>query len=111
MKTQRTIIDLTDDFDGSDGAETVEFAFDGVRYEIELSDVNRKEMYETLAPYVDRARRVGGRKPARAKAKAKPKTNGDAAEVRAWAGVNGVEVPERGRIPASVRKQYEAASR
>jgi hypothetical protein len=33
----------------------------------------------------------------------------DAAAVRVWAQSNGFEVPDRGRIPGTVREAYEAA--
>lgn len=36
--------------------------------------------------------------------------NSDAAIIRKWAEENGIAVPARGRIPAEVRSQYEAAN-
>lgn len=38
-----------------------------------------------------------------------PRAASDAAVIRAWARENGVDCPDRGRIPAPVREQYEAA--
>lgn len=45
--------------------------------------------------------------PTKKKPSARP--DGEAAKIRAWAQENGVEVPGRGRVPDSVRKQYDAA--
>lgn len=108
MQKRVTLIQKTDDFDGSLDAETVPFAFDGVRYEIELSEANQKEMRELLAPYIERARVVG----TKARAKAKPRRGQPKpAVVRAWAAENGIEVPATGRISKDVMEQYKAAQK
>ncbi len=98
---------MTDDLDGSPAAETVMFGFDGVTYEIDLSERNRARLQQDLAPYVaagrlvsrSRRRSGSGRQPA-------PRT--DRAAVRAWAKDNGMKVSERGRISAEILSQYEA---
>lgn len=56
---KQTITKLIDDLDGGDAAETVEFALDGVRYEIDLSAVNVKQIRELLTRYVDAGRKQG----------------------------------------------------
>src|SRR5688500_20389900 len=61
---QRTVIRLVDDLDDAeivDGGETVNFALDGRRYEIDLTDDHANEMRATLNRYVRAARKVGGR--------------------------------------------------
>lgn len=64
---------LKDDFDGSyTNVETVEFAYRGTSYEIELSDRNAAEFDAVMARYIDAGRKVKRRK----KAAAKPATNG-----------------------------------
>jgi hypothetical protein len=35
---QRTVVSLVDDLDGTEANETVEYALDGVIYEIDLND-------------------------------------------------------------------------
>lgn len=59
-----TIIKLTDDIDGGNAEETVEFSLDGKVYEIDLSRKNANALRKVLQPYVDVARsggRSGGR--------------------------------------------------
>ncbi len=99
---------VTDDLDGSAGAETVTFSFDGVTYEIDLSKENRDRMNRTFAPFVKAGRRVprGARgRPARGTAG----VLADRAMVRAWAKQAGLAVSERGRISAEVMRRYEAS--
>src|SRR4051812_8592513 len=59
---QRVNVVLVDDIDGSDAAETVSFALDGVDYEIDLSDEHANELREAISLYVGHARRTGGRR-------------------------------------------------
>ena len=62
-----TTVTVVDDLDGSEAAESVEFALDGVAYEIDLSEDNAEKLRDALAGYVAGARRVtGGRRAARA---------------------------------------------
>jgi hypothetical protein len=46
---------ITDDLDGSHGAEPVQFAWDGVTWEIDLSEANRRKLEEALRPFLDKA--------------------------------------------------------
>jgi hypothetical protein len=111
-----TTVTLVDDLDGSEAAESVAFALDGVSYEIDLSEENAEKLREALAGYVAGARRVDGtRRTGRAKP-AKPargsRTAPDreqTAAVREWARANGYEVSERGRLSATVLAAFEAA--
>lgn len=104
---QKTLIQLTDDVDGSEAAETVAFALDGVGYEIDLSERNANALRESLERFVRSARRT---KAASNRAPVLVTTSGyDAKTVRIWAQANGVAVPARGRIPADVLAQYRAA--
>jgi hypothetical protein len=102
---------VSDDLDGSEGAETVTFAFDGVTYEIDLAERNRAKLAKAMAPYIDAARRV---RPRRARASsggtARSRASGDSGAVRKWAKQQGLKVSERGRISAEVMAQYEAAN-
>ena len=103
---QRVNVILVDDLDGEDAAETVTFALDGASYEIDLSEANAGELRAALAPYMEVARKVGGRR-----RKAPRSTGGgtSAADIRQWARENGWDVPDRGRVAAEVREAYTAA--
>lgn len=116
---KKTIIEVTDDIDGTTGAEPVEFALDGTSYTIDLSPTNRKKLAEALDPYIAAAtpvnRRGSGRspyaKPATQRA-AEDKARRDA--IRRWWAENhktaGLPEPRplgRGRIPQEVVTAYE----
>jgi hypothetical protein len=108
---QRTIVHLEDDIDGGDAAETVGFTLDGVSYEIDLSAKNAAGLRDALATYVAHARKVGG---GRGRSSAKPRSSGGTdrqrtADIRAWAKGAGLQLSERGRIPASILEAYDAA--
>ena len=109
---QKVQILLIDDIDGSEASRTVEFSFDGTSYEIDLSEKNVDALRDALAVYIAQARKVGSgrRGSGGAKTRARSTSGGPAAsEIREWARANGMEVPERGRVSAEVRKAYEAA--
>ena len=60
---KKVTVTLVDDFDGEGAAdETVEFAVDGVTYEIDLSAKNAKALRSDLKKWVEAGRRVGGRR-------------------------------------------------
>ncbi len=117
---RKIVHQLVDDLDGSvlevgDG-ETVLFSLDGIAYEIDLTDENAAQLRDSLARYIDAARRVsartsnatggrstsGGRKQKRAGQR-------DYAPIRQWAADNGYTLSERGRVPAEVLDAYDAA--
>ena len=110
---QRVNVVLVDDIDGSDAAETVSFALDGVDYEIDLSDKHAGELREAISLFVGHARRTGGRRRGNRRSSTGGSGGGggaSAADIRAWARENGWEVPERGRVSAEVREAYAAAN-
>jgi hypothetical protein len=72
---------LEDDLDGGPGDETIRFAVEGTEYEIDLNKKNAAAL-----------RKRGS-------------------DIRAWAKEQGIAVSGRGRIPASVVEQYEAAAK
>ena len=110
---QVTRIELVDDLDGKPipqgKGETVAFGLDGTGYAIDLSEKNAAKLRDTFGPYVDAARKVGGR--AR-RGRGGGRGTTDPAQLKAireWAKANGHEVSDRGRIPASVVEAYQAA--
>jgi hypothetical protein len=114
---QRTVIRFVDDLDDTEivdgGGETVNFALDGRRYEIDLTNDHANEMRAALDRYVRAARKVGGRQ-SRARVTASRARAAVAADyspqaVRAWATANRIDVSPRGRIPQSVVDRFRAA--
>lgn len=104
---KNTVVTITDDIDGSDGAETVAFSFDGQSYEIDLGKKNLEKFKKGLQPFIDAGRRVG-RQSAAKTPRARGSRNNSSA-IRAWAAEQGLAVSERGRIPAAVVAKYQAA--
>lgn len=104
---QRVSVALEDDIDGGPADETLRFSFEGSAYEIDLSTKNAKSFRSTLAPFIDHARKAGKSQPRRASRSSS--TRERSGDIRAWAKAQGIAVSERGRIPASVVEQYEAA--
>jgi hypothetical protein len=106
---QKVTVALEDDLDGGPADETVRFAIGGTEYEIDLSTENAAAFRRQLAPFIDHARKTGRgpRRPPGRSASSRERS----ADVRAWAKVQGIAVSERGRIPASVVEQYQAATR
>jgi nucleoid-associated protein Lsr2 len=104
---QKVTVELEDDLDGSPAEETVRFGLEGSEYEIDLTEKNARAFRAQLAPFVERARKRGrGPAPRPARTAAGRQRSG---EVRAWAKDQGIAVSARGRIPASVIEQYQAA--
>jgi len=106
---QKVTVALEDDLDGGPADETVRFGLGGTDYEIDLSAKNARAFRKQLTPFIEHARKVS-RGPERrtARASAGRRRGG---EVRAWAKDHGLTVSERGRIPASVIEQYQAAAK
>jgi hypothetical protein len=117
---QRTIVQLTDDLDGKPIAEgrgeTVRFALDRQDYEIDLGEKNAKAMRDALGKYVSAARRVstgsraGGRSRGGSARSAAASRDYDPKAVRAWAESQGIEVSQRGRVPAELVAKFQEAN-
>ena len=100
-----------DDLDGSEAEGTVHFGLDGTQYEIDLSTDHAKELRTALARYIDAGRRVTGTaRRAGQNGRKVPASGISNTEVRAWAKARGLEVKERGRVPAEVIAQYRTAA-
>ena len=102
---QRVQVLLVDDIDGSTAHETVNFALDGAKYEIDLTSSHAAELRDSLAKWIKAGRKASTRTTAPTRAR----TSGDVSKIRAWAKANGYAVSERGRIPGPVRDAYNAA--
>lgn len=108
--TTHLVDDLTGDTIESGAGRTVQFAFDGSSYEIDLTDENADKLRDALSDYIAAARKETGR-PTRSSGGAKGRSNSDdLAKIRVWAMANGHQVAARGRISQKVRDAYDAAN-
>jgi hypothetical protein len=110
---KKVTVTLVDDFDGDGAAdETVEFGLDGVTYEIDLTSKNAKKLRDDLKLWVEKGRRVGGRRRGRSAGPGRRATidREQSAAIREWARRNGHNVSTRGRIPADVIDAFHAAT-
>jgi hypothetical protein len=102
---------FVDDIDGSDAEGTVRFGLDGTDYEIDLNAGHARALRDALAPYIGAGRRASGaaRRPVRSGRRAS--ANGlNTTEVREWAKAQGIEVKDRGRVPAELVVKFKAAT-
>jgi hypothetical protein len=115
---QDPVNEVADETGGTDATrepmQTVRFGLDGQDFEIELSDQKAAELREIVGRYTTAARQVGRRtKPTRS-ARAAPDVGPPASEphtsaaIRVWARSQGHHVSDRGPIPATIRKAYDA---
>ena len=108
---QRIQAYFIDDLDGSEAESTVRFGLDGSEYEIDLSTAHAKELRNTLARYIQAARRSTAGGPRRARRERNAGADRpNSTEVRAWAREQGIEVKDRGRIPAEVVAKFRTAT-
>lgn len=110
---QRVQVILEDDISGGAATETVEFALDGVTYEIDLNDENAAKLRDALAPWIAEARRSGGRRQTRrrgAGSAASSEKSEDLAKMREWGRANGFKVSSRGRVSQELQDAYAAAN-
>lgn len=108
---QRVQVILVDDVNGGEASETIEFALDGVTYEIDLNDENAAKLREDLAPWIGQARRSGGRRQTRRRAGGAPSAarSEDLAKMREWGRDNGFKVSSRGRVSQELQDAYADA--
>ncbi len=76
-----------------------------------IDDLDGSEAEGTVARYIDAGRRVTGTARRAGQIGRKAPANGVSnTEVRAWAKAQGLDVKERGRVPADLITQYQAAA-
>ncbi len=100
-----------DDLDGSAAEGTVRFGLDGTEYEIDLNEEHARQLRDALARYVSAARRANGaaRRPSRT-GRRTAASGLKTTEVREWAKAQGIEVKDRGRVPAELVVKFKAAT-
>jgi len=102
---------FVDDLDGSEAEGTVRFGLDGTEYEIDLNAEHAQALRDALAPYVRSARRAGGGPRRAARASRRASASGlNTTEVREWAKAQGIDVKDRGRVPAELVVKFKAAT-
>ena len=109
---QRVQTILVDDLDGTelgDDGQTIRFGWLGAEYTIDLSQANVDKFAAAIAPYVDAAHRVGGRKATSGTKLSAGARRIDSKAIREWASSNGIELSSRGRVPAEIIEKYKAA--
>ena len=102
---------LIDDLDGSAAEDTVRFGLDGTEYEIDLNTEHAQALRDALARYVNAARRAGGGARRLGRGGRRASASGlNTTEVREWAKEQGIDVKDRGRVPAEVVARFKAAT-
>jgi hypothetical protein len=110
---QRVSVSYACDYDDKeipDGEQrSITFGLDGQEYEIDLCVKHSEKFTETVGKFAEHARRgtVKGARRRRRTAANRQRS----AEIRAWAKENGMEVSDRGRIPAHVVAGFEKDKR
>lgn len=109
----RVVTQLISDLSGaeiSEGeGEAVDFSYRGTHYTIDLTASEAADFDEAMSLYLQNATRCGRGNSSSASAPRARRGAGDAKAVREWAREQGIDVPQRGRIPAEVRSQYDAS--
>ena len=107
-----------DDITGEEDAETVTIIVNDRGIEVDLAKRSLDKLVKALEPYWavgSEARytvtKGGGRPSQKVSVRQQriEEQGWDPALVRAWAAENGIEVPTRGRVPAGIVEQYQAA--
>ena len=107
QKVQVMLLCDLDDGD-VDAEETLQFSLGNTAYEIDVCAKHAQQLREGLEPFVAQGRKVS----TAGASSRRPRTTGDrheTASIRSWAKEKGIQINGRGRIPANVVKEYEAA--
>lgn len=112
MATQ-IIHKVTDDLDGSEATNTIQYAVDGIAYEIDLNDKNATKFRDVMAKYVGVSERKGR---VRVMTVTQLPTAGPADKstrernkaIRAWAKKAGKDISDRGAIPKPIIEEYDS---
>jgi hypothetical protein len=105
---------LTDDLDGSEATQTLNYTVDDQDYEIDLSEENIQRFHEALEPFVSKSRPVERRFiPTPTRRTGQRRSGGsrrdDIPQIRAWAESQGMDVSARGRVKKEIIDAYDEA--
>jgi hypothetical protein len=100
-----------DDIDGGEADGTVRFAIDETEYEIDLSAAHTDELRKAFGTYIEHGRKISGvaRRGPRGTSRRNANTI-DTTKVREWARSQGLEIKDRGRVPADIVEKYRATT-
>jgi hypothetical protein len=104
---QKVSVLIVDDIDGSEADETVPFGLDGTHYEIDLNSRHAQDLREQLERYVKAARKATQSAGQPARVRRTTANDSKNKEIRIWAKERGLEINDRGRIPADIVTRYE----
>jgi hypothetical protein len=88
--------------------QTRMIGLDGKTYEIDLCPKDGKGLSKAAANYVSNARKTTVRQAPRENGR-KPRSRTETAAIRDWARTSGMQISDRGRVPAAVFRDYQAA--
>ncbi|MRH87600.1 Lsr2 family protein [Nocardia sp. SYP-A9097] len=108
---RKVIVEMVDDYDGkSTAVETVQFAVDGIDYEIDLSDLNAAALRGVFEQWTSNARKTS-RTSRTNVAKPRPAADREQTQaIRDWARQNGFDVSSRGRVPSEILAAYNKSA-
>ena len=109
QKVQTVLISDLTGTEIAKGGETLAFSIRGVSYEIDLTDKEATAFDKAVAPFVEHARRLGGRRTKGGAGRARA-DKAQVAAMRQWAKDNGYQVSDRGRISAEVQEAFHRAN-
>jgi len=99
------LCDLDDD--SVEAQETLHFSLGNSAYEIDVCGKHAQQIREGLEPFIEKGRRTASAGGGRSR-RSRPATDREqSVGIRSWAKGRGIHVNDRGRIPASVVKEYE----
>ncbi|MET9030951.1 Lsr2 family protein [Nocardia sp. NPDC004168] len=108
---RKVVVEMVDDYDGRSLAEeTVNFALDGIAYQIDLSVPNADSLRGVFAQWTPHARKVSRIRRAHDSQRKSATARDQTATIREWARKMGIEISSRGRISAEVLEQYKKAN-
>ena len=99
-----------DDIDGGEAEGTVRFALDGSEYEIDLNAKHSEELRSALGKYVTHARKISGTTRRGSARGGRRAGTVDTVAVRTWAREQGIDIKDRGRVPADIVAKYQASA-
>ena len=103
---------LCDLDDGNvEAAETLHFSLGNAGYEVDVCGKHAQQIRDSLEPFAAHARTSSGPAAGSSRRRRERAAAGrdQTAGIRTWAKERGIQVNDRGRIPVSVLKEYEAA--
>jgi len=104
-----TQVTLTCDVCGkAKDVETRTIGLDGKSYEIDLCPQDGKGLSKAAAGYVSNARKITVRHAPRENGRG-PHSRTETAAIRDWARTSGLQISDRGRVPAAIFRDYQAA--